>query len=474
MISKRNRKLLLRTAIATSIWLATAPANAGNPMEDLFDDALISRSGSGAAHTSNRYGWAFGGASMRIRQVNPKLTTFRPASLRSGCNGVDFFAGSFSIINGDQLVQMGRGIMQGAATYAFGLALDSVCPSCKESMDEIQRKLEAFNKLASDSCKMSKAIAETAVSKSTQTEISRLTDSVAMPFETAAGLIPDAGDFFSDSDPTKGTNSGSSDAQKELVSYNVVWNAMKVAGMDSFSNAFSMSNTELMEFLMSLTGTTGMRVATDTDADKSNLVPFSAPSLLSVRDLVEPKTTGTIKVYDCQADASYAADATNCLNPVEVDKSSWNGLQQMYFDQLYGTSSAGTDGLGYLFHTKSSSVTDADREFLASSGMPLQLFFERLGGDMNMRRAIAEDASRHMAIAHVGGFIQSLELSLRAMEDAPIDGKSGLKLNELQSRVDKLLAQADTLRAEFDKQKSSISNISDGYMAMVDHLERIR
>nr|QTX14752.1 Pilus assembly protein [Klebsiella pneumoniae] len=51
--------------------------------------------------------------------MNTNLVNVSFPKASVGCNGIDIFLGSFSMINGDQLVQIGRGIAQGSAVYAF-------------------------------------------------------------------------------------------------------------------------------------------------------------------------------------------------------------------------------------------------------------------------------------------------------------------------------------------------------------------
>ncbi|MCI2286042.1 conjugal transfer protein TraH [Colwellia sp. MSW7] len=72
--------------------------------------------------------------------------------MKSGCNGIDMFAGSFGLVSGDELVQVARGAAQGASLYFFNLAMSSVCPSCKEVMDNISKKIEQLNQWGRNSC----------------------------------------------------------------------------------------------------------------------------------------------------------------------------------------------------------------------------------------------------------------------------------------------------------------------------------
>ncbi len=42
------------------------------------------------------------------------------------------------MINGDQLVQVARGIAQGAAIYAFNVAVSAICADCAATINDIQ------------------------------------------------------------------------------------------------------------------------------------------------------------------------------------------------------------------------------------------------------------------------------------------------------------------------------------------------
>ncbi len=43
--------------------------------------------------------------------------------------------------NGDQLVQVARGIAQGAAIYAFNVAVSAICADCAATINDIQNEV---------------------------------------------------------------------------------------------------------------------------------------------------------------------------------------------------------------------------------------------------------------------------------------------------------------------------------------------
>jgi conjugative transfer pilus assembly protein TraH len=67
-------------------------------------------------------GWYSGGSSV----VRTKNTAFQPLgmsppSLRTGCSGIDAFAGSFSMMSGGELVALAENLGSQAAVYGFHL-----------------------------------------------------------------------------------------------------------------------------------------------------------------------------------------------------------------------------------------------------------------------------------------------------------------------------------------------------------------
>jgi hypothetical protein len=79
------------------------------------------------------------------------------------CGDIDIFAGSFSFISGDELAQLSRAIMQGAATYAFKLALQSMSPMAAGIVDELTAMINGINKMNIDGCEKGAAWAKDAL-----------------------------------------------------------------------------------------------------------------------------------------------------------------------------------------------------------------------------------------------------------------------------------------------------------------------
>ena len=112
------KKLLLSLAVCTAM---IAPnAGADNAMRNIFNGMMTTTSPA-SFETATRTGVVGGSFSYRTTNVNTNLVSMSFPKASVGCNGIDVFLGSFSMINGDQLVQVARGIAQGAAIYAFNV-----------------------------------------------------------------------------------------------------------------------------------------------------------------------------------------------------------------------------------------------------------------------------------------------------------------------------------------------------------------
>jgi len=99
-----------------------------------------------------------GGARLNtpVEQIN--LLDFESPSIKAGCGGIDLYMGSFSYVNKEELNQLARAIAQNAVGYAFQLALSTMCPSCKEIIDQLKATIDKINQMLNDSCRMAQVL----------------------------------------------------------------------------------------------------------------------------------------------------------------------------------------------------------------------------------------------------------------------------------------------------------------------------
>lgn len=150
----------LNTSLLAGLFFSTVAS--ADPMREIFD-GMYSYSVPSAGQMGNgRYGVNFGSFSYRPKVTDDAqlLTAKLPRASVGDCGEIDMFAGSFSFIGTDELTQMGRAIMQGAASYAFKVALAAISPLSAQQMEDLQQMLQDMNKFTRNACQFGSKLAQ--------------------------------------------------------------------------------------------------------------------------------------------------------------------------------------------------------------------------------------------------------------------------------------------------------------------------
>lgn len=271
------------------------------------------------------------GASFSARNtniLNRQIFSVQAPTWEAGCGGIDFFAGAFSVITKDELVQMARGIAAGAPGYFFNLAIDSVCPTCGANMKELARRLNSFNELAQTSC---------TDFWDNATEMSNLGDyATTLRSEQLArwpimqqegGLIDDYGTFMADSEPAtagKQTPTGMSTAeQKEIVETNLV-SLLFNSDREKVSTTIDLNGLAPTELFMSFIGRVDTFVNDDGEAIK-NVTPGSV-NLYDLLFAGELGRENSILITRCGIDPAGTPEDKKCLKPNAPTALAWDGI----------------------------------------------------------------------------------------------------------------------------------------------------
>lgn len=182
---------LVAISIATLIALPVTEANAGNILKKLMDDSYgTTMSNSTSANhfkSASRNVFSGGGVTVRSKIFNSQPITFTPPSFNAGCGGIDFYAGSFSFINKDQIVQLFRAIAQNALGYLFKLALQQISPAIDAAISWFQSLVQKLNNFLGNSCQIAQGVSE--VTKEGLGDIKQLGFGLA---NKAKGIVDDA------------------------------------------------------------------------------------------------------------------------------------------------------------------------------------------------------------------------------------------------------------------------------------------
>jgi len=120
-----------------------------------FDDATLTGS-PGTYKVGDRT--VTTGGYIRIRvpmSAAPNILAVTPPSIKGGCNGIDVYGGSFSLISKDELINWLENVTSNAgalATFTFVTFIKDQCSACSDGMEWLYQLQDTMNKTLMGSC----------------------------------------------------------------------------------------------------------------------------------------------------------------------------------------------------------------------------------------------------------------------------------------------------------------------------------
>ncbi len=160
----RFASFLFAALFSVAVFTSAPPARAS--LSDALSDMLSATATNPGVYMSQRRGVLTGGSfQMRWPIRNIWLMHVAPPHLQAGCNGIDFFGGSFSFISAEQFKQILRQIGTAAVGYAFQLAIATICQECASLMAHLQDLMNNINSLEASSCAIGAKLVASVASK---------------------------------------------------------------------------------------------------------------------------------------------------------------------------------------------------------------------------------------------------------------------------------------------------------------------
>ncbi len=306
--------------------------HAANVMEGIFK-GMVASTDPASVRTASRVGAVGGSFSYRQPQVNTNLVNVSFPKASVGCNGIDIFLGSFSMINGDQLVQIGRGIAQGSAVYAFNTAVSAICADCAAIIANIQDKLAALNKFAKDSCNAAYEFLQNGLGTPQE-----FTEKIGLGGgavdSMVSGIFPDFGSTMSQpaSEVNKKNYAKDPDAFKEKYAGNIVYQGFMSIdnGNMNVGGVTELTGYKLAEQIMSLTGT--LIVSWDSNGENSAITPI--PPTMKAADFIKGTGSGNVKLNVCNPTPDLRSNRkAQCLE-MRQDSIQFKGLSETIIETL--------------------------------------------------------------------------------------------------------------------------------------------
>jgi conjugative transfer pilus assembly protein TraH len=276
----------------------------GDSMGDFWNDigGSYSNSTDAGAYQLQGAGYYTGGnfvARTKVVSVNP--ITITPPGIRAGCGGIDVYTGAFSHINTDQFVALLKAIPSNAMGFAFQLALETMSPSIKGTMDQLQSIIDRINTANLNSCDLAQGLVGGGLALAGKTEAYCKTTANSQGWATdyarASAECKTGGKSVQH---IKSANYIHGDQRP--VDINIAWEVLKK------SPILSDSNDEMAQFVQALTGTIIIKTpANESAGPQTSYKPNIVVKNETIKAILEG---GAITVLACD-------ERDKCLNPTE-------------------------------------------------------------------------------------------------------------------------------------------------------------
>lgn len=355
---------IFNNLIVGGLCVLSIDASATN-MQDLFDS--YSQGATGAYDTSNGkyfYGGSFTG---RVKQADVDFLRFSPPSVGGGCSGIDIFAGSFGMVSGDELVQVARGVAQGAAPYFFNIALNSICPACAAVSKDISNTIEKMNKFGKNACEASWGALDETTGFSNA--IGDMANSVGLGKDAYKGNIGSWFDGLMSEDD--GSKKVSDSTRQEIIDQNLVALAISSSYTNFTLPNFGYNDTRsTVEFIQSVFGTvihkaivSGACTASEA-AGKDCVESTPINPALSLDTLlfgIQPGSTEGSKFRECGTGTNYVQACLD-IRPESNLPGNFEGLYEKYKKIMLGDAAGATqDGVIGKYRRKENLTAEQEK-----------------------------------------------------------------------------------------------------------------
>jgi conjugative transfer pilus assembly protein TraH len=433
-----------------SFCLNAFSAGINTQMENMFSSMVNTMAPTASVDGVHRGIITGGGLTVRNRISNPNLVTFVPPSFEAGCGGLNFFGGSFSFISAAQFQQLLRNIASSAGTYAFKLALQSMCGACNNIMTNLQSQLSKMNEYLGNSCQLAQGIVNDTKAAIMQQDYS---------FDNMTQVVNGVSDAFSGGTAAPGQNARQNviaAGLSETCKYNanLLWCAFQRENAQAW---FAGGDNDLLRAIMSYTGTVIVKPLV-ADAGGHGQTPEIVeihPTSITLQDLV---VGNTAPIYECID----GLGQNQCLdlNPTETPI---DGFTKLVSDLLLGDGGGGL-GIIDLFETNAGALSAQQRNFIANLPGGVGTMIRNLSVlDPNSARLFATEATPFLALDLASLMMEDVLSSVRQMDS----NLTSAWVPELKKKLNEALQNARQEKAILQQKYGSQGELYKYYTALI-------
>jgi conjugative transfer pilus assembly protein TraH len=399
--------------IATVTWFSLLPSlghAGGFGLKNTFENLHINNTNPGK-YQDAAAGWYSGGSSViRTRNTNIQPFAVTAPTLRTGCSGIDAFAGSFSMISGQELVNIAKNIGSQAVVYGFHLGMKTYAPQIEQVLKDLRNLQMELNQFGIGHCKATQAAFAAALPQNTAMYETVCSEMAAGSGYDLGGQRQKCRDYNAQKDEVR--KAQEQDPQLLMDDYNLF---VKVATELGISQ-------ELRESLMSMVGTIIVKDGV--------MIPYPA--------LAEDEHSWSVHIKGGTGAAQYRCDNPECLN-IRLIKD----VEIPYEESYAGKAKFKLDQIKQKIATQSDELSDDEKGFLDSLGEAFPIFdhitLEAASG-ITILDSSSEVVAGYMLLTHLKSITSDIQKSVTTLKQKQQVEKY---LTEYQKTLSKLLKHAD-------------------------------
>lgn len=449
---------LIKTSLVVVAMSCSLTAQAANSMKDVFDGYTT---GHGAVSYETKSHSVMNGGSFSYRAKfydYPDLVQFQGPSISAGCNGIDIQVGSFSMIKdlAGTLQNSMRQIAAGAASYAFNLALDALCPTCAANIKALQEKMEKWNQFFRDSCEAGENLVDRAANG---LGYERYQAHTAIKQQASSGQKDSWADAISAlPDMTLAELVKNTTGSTAVLTGNIYYEAIRSSNLSDTTYSFANFDQYVLSMVGSIVVTTATPGTDKMGNATSDIATKPYGSIFNITDYLFGDADTEINLYQCD-DQNKSLKDRECLT-MAAEPSMITPMNQFFIKVLSGEYDNSNRSVFQIYRSGgrgTNAFSDSQKDLVSAKAFALYPMIEKLAtmyvDDSSVQPYY--DAIAAMYAYHYGTqfitkshqYLQLIQDSAQAVSNAKTSEWAQSALKEIQRQSQQLDAAFKNTRA---------------------------
>lgn len=409
--------------------LTTNQAVAAFGLKDVYKNLHVNTTSPGNYQDAAAGYYSGGSSVIRTKSTAIQPFSISPPSFSSGCNGIDAFIGSFSMMSGGELVSIANNIGSQAVVYGFHLGMKTYAPQIEQVLKDLRNLSMELNQLGIGHCKTVQAGFAAALPQN-----SAMYETVCEEMANSSGSVDLGGQRKKCKDHQK-QNAGvekqqAKDPEILINNYNLFVKAATAVGIPG----------EMHAQLMSMTGTIIVK--------DRKVIPY--PSLAS-----DPESWNT-HINGGAGASVYSCDNAACLN-ITVNNNVTISAEESYA----GKAKLELDKLKIKIKAQTDELNAAEKGFLDSIGQSFPIFDHitlEAATHISILNSDSQIIARYMLMSHLTKVTADIKKGVLFLKDKQLDKvikDYEYSLNDLmkfaKNEWDKVMSDADRINDRAEK-----------------------